>query len=141
METKHTAALPHTATPWRYSLGGANLRSYSQSHGIVGETTQNGAQMIAGCFCDVRGGEEQAEANAALIVAAVNAWNDPAALRARLVELEGRDETQDARRYRATREVMARAAASPAITMFFGCITPELWDETADKYIALESAK
>jgi hypothetical protein len=46
--------------------------NYSQTHAIVQWSEQN---MIAGLFGDVRGGEDVAAANAALIVRAVNAFD------------------------------------------------------------------
>ena len=57
----------HTPGPWRYSHAGPVMRGYSQPFAIaqVGE-----ANLIAGCFGDVRGGADTAEANARLISAA-----------------------------------------------------------------------
>mgnify|MGYP003480899704 FL=1 len=64
MSTKHTPG------PWRFfDNAGSNMQGYSQPSGVAG-TGENLGQLICGCFGDVRGGEEQASANARLIAAA-----------------------------------------------------------------------
>lgn len=57
----------HTPGPWTFSTTGKIMQGYSQGLAIAqyGE-----ANLIAGIFSDVRGGDETAKANAALIAAA-----------------------------------------------------------------------
>ncbi len=61
-----------TSGPWQFGLTGSVMRGYSQSHAIVAPPAkdQTGRQLISGCFCDIKGGEDEAEANARLIAAA-----------------------------------------------------------------------
>lgn len=62
----------HTKTPWKaYNNVGENMRSYSQSSGVIG-IENNIKRLICGCFNDI-GGDEVAAANAAHIVRCVNA--------------------------------------------------------------------
>lgn len=69
METKHTK------TPWGACPAGVNMReNYSQDFAVYEAGTS--ANLIAGLFGDVKGGAETAEANAALIVKAVNAFDE-----------------------------------------------------------------
>ncbi len=57
-----------TNGPWRYSPAGRNMRdNYSQSFAVAQDGEPN---LIAGCFIDVRGGDDVARANARLIAAA-----------------------------------------------------------------------
>lgn len=63
-----TEQTQHTPGPWRYLQAGPTMRDkYSQPFAIgqVGRVS-----LIAGCFGDVYGGEETAEANARLIMRA-----------------------------------------------------------------------
>lgn len=57
----------HTPGPWMHATAGATMRGYSQPFAIAEHGKSN---LIAGCFGDVKGGEEVAEANARLISAA-----------------------------------------------------------------------
>ena len=63
--------MTHTPTPWGaiHSVG-STLKSYSQSSCVVG-LGENMHKIICGCFDDI-GGEDVANANASLIVRAVN---------------------------------------------------------------------
>lgn len=63
--TQHTPGLL-----MKPSSVGVNLRSYGQSAALC---TVDGRQLVAGCFGDVRGGEDQADANARRLVAVWNA--------------------------------------------------------------------
>jgi hypothetical protein len=56
--------------PWLHAPSGPVMKSYSQPFAIAQRHEQN---LIAGCFGDVKGGEEFAHGNSRLIVAAVNA--------------------------------------------------------------------
>lgn len=81
--TAPSAKAAHTALPWhKCPTHGRMLETYSQTRAIV----QAGkANLIAGVFGDVAGGEETAEANAELIVRAVNNHAD---LLAALIEAQ-----------------------------------------------------
>jgi hypothetical protein len=57
----------HTLGPWLFSASGAVMQGYSQPFAIAEAGKPN---LVAGCFGDVRGGHETAEANARLIAAA-----------------------------------------------------------------------
>ncbi len=59
--------LKHTPGPWRSYVSGANMQGYQQPFAIAQQGEPN---LIAGCFGDVRGGEQVAQANAALIASA-----------------------------------------------------------------------
>lgn len=59
----------HTPTPWRFGKGGPVTHSYSQDDIIY---AAEGANLIAGCFFDVKGGPEVAAANAEFIARACN---------------------------------------------------------------------
>lgn len=60
----------HTPGPWRFfDNAGKNMQGYCQPSGVTG-TGENLGQLVCGCFGDVRGGEDQAKANARLIAAA-----------------------------------------------------------------------
>ena len=59
----------HTPTPWIATPSGPVMHGYSQPFAIGEHGKPN---LVAGCFGDVAGGEETAEANAARIVLAVN---------------------------------------------------------------------
>lgn len=64
----------HTPTPWLCTPAGRNMRdNYNQSFAI-GEGDQ--PNLVAGCFRDVRGGEDTAEANARFITHAVNCHDE-----------------------------------------------------------------
>ncbi len=59
----------HTPTPWKSATSGANMReNYSQPFAVF----QGEANLVAGVFGDVRGGQGAARANAEFIVRAVN---------------------------------------------------------------------
>lgn len=63
----------HTPTPWLDTRSGPTMRDrYSQPFAILQDGKPN---LVAGCFGDVAGGEEVAEANAAFIVEAVNSYD------------------------------------------------------------------
>ena len=63
MEVKHTPG------PWKYGPAGYNMRTnYCQGFTIASRGEH--ITLIAGCFNDVRGGEDVARANAELIAAA-----------------------------------------------------------------------
>lgn len=65
--------MAHTSTPWTFGPTGATMHSYSQPFAIA----ESGyANLVAGCFGDVRGGEDVAHANAAFIVRACNCHDD-----------------------------------------------------------------
>lgn len=57
----------HTQGPWLFSPSGAVMQGYSQPFAVAEAGKPN---LIAGCFGDVSGGMETAEANARLIAAA-----------------------------------------------------------------------
>jgi len=62
-----------TARPWIHATAGLNMtKNYSQPYAIA---EAGYANLIAGVFGDVKGGEEAAKANAALIVRAVNEYD------------------------------------------------------------------
>ena len=64
----------HTPTPWGCGVAGRNMQEkYAQSRAVY---QQGAANLVAGCFGDVRGGEAVAKANSEFIVRAVNAHND-----------------------------------------------------------------
>lgn len=64
----------HTPEPWKHFSAGSHMRdNYTQSVAIAA-FDKSKTTLIAGCFCDVVGGEPVAEANAARIVACVNAF-------------------------------------------------------------------
>lgn len=72
-----------TPGPWVYTPAGRTMAdSYSQPFAIAQDEKPN---LIAGCFGDVRGGVETAEANARLIAAAP----DMLALLRELIDIEG----------------------------------------------------
>lgn len=59
-----------TKGPWRWSHAGPNMRNnYSQHHSISSLSAER-PTLVGGCFVDVDGGEEVAQANARLIAAA-----------------------------------------------------------------------
>lgn len=87
-ETKHTPG------PWSSGPTGSVMMGYSQPFAVAEHGSKN---LIAGCFGDVRGGPDTAEANARLIVRAVNSHDDMlTALRpfALLAKLHGDDHEQ-----------------------------------------------
>lgn len=57
----------HTPGPWISASTGSQMKSYSQPFGVI---RLNSRQLVAGCFGDVEGGEDQAKANARLIALA-----------------------------------------------------------------------
>lgn len=57
----------HTPGPWIYAPAGKVMQGYSQPFGI---SQSDKANLVAGVFGDVAGGEEAAKANALLIAAA-----------------------------------------------------------------------
>lgn len=60
----------HTQEPWDWSYSGHRMATtYSQPVGIH----SGGTQLVGGLFGDVKGGKDQAKANAERIVACVNA--------------------------------------------------------------------
>lgn len=64
-----------TARPWKDCNAGKSMReNYAQSRAIAASINER-VQLIAGCFMDVSGGEEQAGANSELIVQAVNEYD------------------------------------------------------------------
>lgn len=79
----------HTPLPWRFAPAGGNMsKNYAQPFAIAqaGE-----ANLIGGCFGDVRGGHDVAEANAAFIVRAVNAHDELVGALREGVEIEQGD--------------------------------------------------
>lgn len=56
-----------TPGPWFFCAAGPVIRGYGQSFAVAEQGKPN---LIAGCFGDVQGGPERAEANARLIAAA-----------------------------------------------------------------------
>lgn len=78
-----------TPRPWMYRPNPGKTKEDWSFHidrqGTPGR--MNWGVLIAACWGHV---SESAEANAALIVTAVNAWDSPTSLRARLAELEGK---------------------------------------------------
>ena len=67
METE--TKVKHTPGPWNSAPTGSNMRDkYTQPFGVA--TYEKNPTLIAGCFGDVRGGIDAAEANARLIAAA-----------------------------------------------------------------------
>jgi hypothetical protein len=71
----NTESTQHTPTPWQASP--------------VYSLTVDGARL-GDHVATLCGPRSVASANQALILTACNAWHDPAALRARLAELEGK---------------------------------------------------
>lgn len=62
----------HTPTPWLFTPSGSTMRDdYCQPFAVAETGKPN---LICGCFGDVAGGREVAEANAAFIVEAVNSY-------------------------------------------------------------------
>jgi hypothetical protein len=59
-----------TARPWIATKAGPTMAGYSQGDAIA--SLQHNT-LVAGCFSDVQGGPDVADANARLIVRAVNA--------------------------------------------------------------------
>lgn len=57
----------HTPGPWQYSSTGPTMLGYSQPYAVAQEGVPN---LICGCFDDVNGGIDTAQANARLIAAA-----------------------------------------------------------------------
>jgi hypothetical protein len=83
----------HTPTPWEYVRDGKKS-NYDKTPKFRIETKSRQLRIIAiiqpQISADMTGFDcEQSEANAAFIVRSCNGWNDKAALRARLLELEG----------------------------------------------------
>lgn len=65
-----------TARPWHdapSAAGGVMKTKYSQGYAVA---NHDKAQLVAGCFEDVKGGLEQCKANAALIAHCVNTYPD-----------------------------------------------------------------
>lgn len=60
--------MPHTDGPWTVGTTGGEMRAHAQSLAIV--DLNNGPNLIAGVYGDVRGGEDTATANARLLAAA-----------------------------------------------------------------------
>jgi hypothetical protein len=74
----------HTPTPWHIGKTGQKLQSQAQPLAIYQKASAN---LIAAIFGDVRGGEPVAEANAELIVRAVNSYEQAQADKAELIEI------------------------------------------------------
>jgi hypothetical protein len=64
-----TQKIEHTPTPWGFYNTGEVMKGYCQPFAISQELSAN---MVAGIFGDVEGGEDTAKANAEFIVRACN---------------------------------------------------------------------
>lgn len=74
----------HTPGPWAAAPTGEIMRGYSQPYCVaeLGST-----DLIAGCFGDIKGGEEVAKANARLIAAAPDMLDELEAARKMIIAL------------------------------------------------------
>jgi hypothetical protein len=61
--------MSHTPGPWRHAPTGPTMRGYSQPFGVA-SVDYGPAFLVCGCFGDIKGGPDEAEANARLIAAA-----------------------------------------------------------------------
>lgn len=82
--------MKHTPTPWDFD--GDGFDSIAAQHCDTDGYTifpvdEDG--IAVGCIAEIidTGDDEECKANAELIVKAVNAWNNPKLLRARLIEM------------------------------------------------------
>lgn len=79
----------HTETPWRATgVTGSAMHSYAQPHGVAKD---GAALLICGCFGDLEGGAETAQANVDFIVRACNAHDELVKALRGLLDCAGED--------------------------------------------------